>query len=99
MASLIARNSFALAKHQWLDTHENLESSIYKISAVLKEFSRLVGEAGDEISKRQTLENELQQDAIRSSSQSIVSNLGLLHNSFRVSCAKRDASHSGAAQP
>jgi TolA-binding protein len=44
---------------------ENLESRINKLAAALKESSRLVGEVEDEISKRQSLVNELQQDAER----------------------------------
>jgi Trm5-related predicted tRNA methylase len=44
---------------------ENLESRIIKLSAALKESSRLVGEVEDEISKRQALVTALQQDADR----------------------------------
>lgn len=44
---------------------ENLEARINKLSAALKESSRLVGEVEDEISKRQALVTELQQDAER----------------------------------
>ena len=78
---------------------ENLESRINKLSAALKESSRLVSEVEDEISKRQALVGELQQDAERY--QKLVSinreQVEAVAQLLRGSCGKKVANPSGVA--